>query len=72
MRNFRCAPMKNGIRLGVVGCGYRGEVAAERLSMLPGVTVTAVCDIRPEWAEKIAKIFLDKTGRKPVVYSGSA
>ena len=72
MRNFRCAPMKNGIRLGVVGCGYRGEVAAERLSMLPGVTVTAVCDIRPEWAEKIAKIFLDKTGRKPYVYSGSA
>ena len=31
MRNFRCAPMKSGIRVGVVGVGSRGYAAAMRL-----------------------------------------
>ena len=52
MRNFRCVPMKNGIRVGVVGVGARGFGAVTRLLMVPGVTITAVCDIRPEFAEK--------------------
>ena len=71
MRNFRCAPMKNGIRVGVVGCGARGFAAVERLMLVPGVTITAVCDIRPEYAEKGAKAVFDKTGVRPLVFSGS-
>ena len=71
MRNFRCAPMKNGIRVGVVGCGARGFAAVERLMLVPGVTITAVCDIRPEFAEKGAKAVFDKTGVRPLVFSGS-
>ena len=71
MRNFRCAPMKNGIRVGVVGVGARGIGAVNRLMMVPGVTITAVCDIRGEYAEKGAKTVFDKTGVRPLVFSGS-
>ena len=71
MRNFRCAPMKNGIRVGVVGVGARGIGAVNRLLMVPGVTITAVCDIRSEYAEKGAKAVFDKTGKRPLVFSGS-
>ena len=71
MRNFRCAPMKSGIRVGVVGCGARGSGAVTRLLMVPGVTVTAVCDIRGEYAEKAAKAVVGRTGRRPLVFSGS-
>ena len=46
MRNFRVAPMKNGIRVGVVGVGARGTGAVNRLMQVPGVEITAVCDIR--------------------------
>ena len=53
MRNFRCAPMKR-IRLGLVGCGYRGIVSVPRLVQLPGVEITAVCDIREPLARKAA------------------
>ena len=72
MRNFRCAPMKNGIRVGVVGIGARGIGAVNRLMLVPGVTITAVCDIRSEYAEKGAKAVQDKTGERPLVFSGTA
>ena len=71
MRNFRSAPMKNGIRVGVVGIGARGNAAVGRLMMVPGVTVTAVCDIRAEYAEKGAKAVQDRTGERPLVFSGT-
>ena len=72
MRNFRCPPMKNGIRVGIVGIGARGIGAVNRLMLVPGVTVTAVCDIRPEYAEKGAAAVFEKTGVRPAVFSGTA
>ena len=63
--------MKNGIRVGIVGVGARGIGAVNRLMLVPGVTITAVCDIRPEYAEKGAKAVFDKTGKRPLVFSGS-
>jgi len=72
MRNFACAPMKGGVRVGVVGVGSRGFAAVGRLMLVPGVMVTAVCDIRPEYAEKAAKAVCDKTGVRPLVFSGTA
>ena len=47
MQGFRVKPMKR-IRLGVVGCGQRGDVAMPRLAVLPGVDIVALCDIYPE------------------------
>ena len=72
MRNFRCAPMKNGIRVGVVGVGSRGLAAVSRLMKVPGVTVVAVCDIRPECADEGVKAVLDDGGPRPRAFSGSA
>ena len=71
MRNFRCSPMKNGIRVGIVGVGARGSAAAMRLLQVPGVSVTAVCDIRTEYAEKAAKAVSVKVGSRPRVFAGT-
>ena len=70
MRNFRCAPMRR-IRVGVVGCGARGGGAVRRLPQVPGVDVVAVCDIRPDFAERAAQVVTKCTGRSPKVFSGS-
>ena len=65
MRNFTVAPMKK-IRVGVVGCGARGRGAVNRLPKVPGVEVTAVCDVRKEYldgaVETVGKL---SGGRKP-------
>lgn len=71
MRNFRTAPMKNGIRVGVVGTGARGTGAVSRLLQVPGISITAVCDIRAEYADNAAKIVYEKSGVKPRVFSGT-
>ena len=47
MIGFACKPMPV-VRVGVVGCGNRGLNMIKRASKLPGVRVTAVCDIRRE------------------------
>ena len=44
MQGFTCAPLKK-IRVGVAGIGRRGGWATERLSQIPGVTVSALCDL---------------------------
>ena len=42
------APALKKIRVGVVGLGMRGPGAVHRLAAIPGVEVTALCDIFPE------------------------
>ena len=54
MRNFAVAPMKKGIRVGIVGCGARGIGAVQRLPKVPGVEVVAVCDVRRECLDRAA------------------
>jgi predicted dehydrogenase len=71
MRNFTVPPMKNGIRVGVVGVGARGIGSINRLVMVPNVTITAVCDVRADYAERGAKAVADATGNRPLVFSGS-
>ena len=70
MRGFRCAPMKK-IRVGVVGCGYRGSGAVKRLPKVPGVEVTAVCDVRGKWLDAAADAVEKLTGKKPLKFGPS-
>lgn len=72
MRDFACAPMKNGVRVGVVGAGARGWGIVNRLPLVPGVSITAVCDIRTAYAEKAAAAVAAKTGVTPRVYAGTS
>ncbi len=65
MRNFAVAPMKK-IRVGLVGCGARGKGALNRLPKVPGVEVTAVCDVREEYlANGVSIVEKVSGGRKP-------
>ena len=71
MRNFRCAPVDK-IRVGIVGLGERGYCAARRLPFIPGIEIVALCDIRTWFAERCAKVIEERSGKRPVVYSGNA
>jgi predicted dehydrogenase len=64
------APKIETVRVGIVGLGQRGPGAVSRLSKIEGVEIKALCDLRPEMAEK-AKKSLDGTPHKPELYSGS-
>lgn len=63
------APKIETVRIGFIGLGNRGPAAVERMSKIDGVEIKALCDIRPEKANK-AKALLEKTTHKPDVYSG--
>lgn len=63
MLGFRCKPLER-VRVGVVGLGSRGMGMISRVGKLPGVDVTAVCDIQylfvgtdpsAEWRETILR-----------------
>ena len=64
MRNFAVAPLKR-IRVGIVGCGARGNGAARRLPKVPGVEVAAVCDVRQYFLDKAVYAVAAATDRKP-------
>ncbi len=44
MTGFAVAPLKT-VRIGVVGLGMRGPSAVHRLAAIPGVEITALCDL---------------------------
>ncbi|GGT33513.1 glycosyl hydrolase family 109 protein [Streptomyces kurssanovii] len=59
------------VRVGVIGLGNRGHGMSEGWSVVPGCTVTAVCDIRAERAKRTADRLV-ATGRpRPAEYGGS-
>ena len=56
------APQLKQVRVGVVGLGRRGQGAVHRISQIPGVVITALCDVREEmvvWQRN----YLKKTGK---------
>lgn len=71
MQDFAVKPLKR-IRVGVVGLGTRGGWAVNRLSMVPGVDVCAVCDIERDRVD--GKIAWARENGKPDIrgFSGSA
>ena len=61
MLGFAVPPMKK-VRVGFVGLGSRGLRAPNRVSLIPGVEVTALCDIRSERID-MAKKWLAEHGK---------
>jgi len=64
------APKIPHIRLGVVGMGGRGCGVLGRVSNLPGVTVTAICDNVPEKIAKAQKLLAAKNKPAAKEYLG--
>lgn len=65
------APALGTVRVGFIGLGMRGPSHLSDALKIENVKVTAVCDIRPEKAEKASKT-CQAHGHSPAVYSGGA
>ncbi len=65
------APKLETVHVGIIGLGMRGDGAVERLINVPGVEITALCDILPERVEE-GQAILRKAGLpEAAAYSGS-
>ena len=74
MQNFNmcgyAAPKLDTVRVGVVGLGMRGPGAVERLSVIQGVEIKALCDKYPDRATKANNILVKAGLPKAKEYSG--
>lgn len=59
------------VRVGVIGLGNRGSGMTEGWSVVPGCTVTAVCDVRADRARRTADRLVAKGRPRPAEYGGS-
>src|SRR5690625_4688052 len=65
------APKLDTVNVGFVGLGMRGPTHLNNMTKLAGVNIKAVCDIRPEKAEKAQKM-AEKTGHNADIYTDKA
>ncbi len=67
------APGIPNVRIGFVGVGGMGTVHVRNLLAVekasPGVEIRAVCDIRPEHAERARDFIREAGGPKPALYT---
>ena len=70
MSGFRAEPLEK-VRIGLVGVGQRGSGAVQRLSGIPGVEITALCDLFEERVAGQAKVLADLGRPAPALCSGS-
>ena len=64
------APKIETVRIGFIGLGMRGPAAVNRMSIIEGAEITALCDLRTEEVEKVID-GLENTRHNPAVYSGT-
>lgn len=65
------APKLDTVRVGFIGLGMRGPTHLNNMTKLEGVEIKAVCDIRPDFADKALKMAKD-AGHNPQVYTGTS
>ena len=63
------APKLDKVRIGFIGLGNRGPAAVQRMNIIEGVVIKALCDIRPEKANAV-KLSLEGSKHNPETYSG--
>lgn len=63
------APPLETVRIGFVGIGGMGSVHVRNLLDIEGVEMTALCDIRPEHAERARDWVVEAGGREPTLYT---
>jgi hypothetical protein len=59
------------IRVGIIGLGMRGPDAAERMTYIENVEITALCDLYEDRVLKTADIITKAGLPKPALYSGN-
>ena len=64
-------PAMDTVRVGFVGIGMRGSDAVARYTYVPGVKITALCDVEADRVEKAQKTLEDRGFPKAAGYSGS-
>jgi len=64
------APVLETVRVAVIGIGGRGRSAVERLCQVPGVKVTALCELVEEKALSAKKWMMDKGYAEPKIFIG--
>jgi predicted dehydrogenase len=64
------APKLDIVRIGFIGLGNRGPGAVKRMSIIEGVDIKGLCDLRPEKAAA-AKKLLENTSHQPTLHTGS-
>lgn len=64
------SPKLQKIRVGVIGIGGRGYNAVQRLCNIPGVEVTALCELIEERAQNAASYMKEKGFAKPKIFIG--
>lgn len=64
------APALETVRIGFIGLGNRGPAAVKRMSIIDGVDIKGLCDLRPNKADA-AKKSLEKTAHRPAIYTGN-
>lgn len=58
------------VRMGIIGLGNRGSAMLTELLNIPGVRVTAVCDVDPGKVQRASKAITDHGDPQPAQYSG--
>src|SRR5688500_17980322 len=53
------------VRIGFIGVGNRGSVHVNNIARIPGVQVTAICDIKPENLERAQNVIAAAGQPKP-------
>lgn len=66
---FFTTPPIERVRVGFVGAGGMGTNHVRNLANIDGAQITAVCDVRPEHAERAAKIIEDAGQKRPTLYT---
>jgi len=67
-RPFAAPPLET-VRIGFVGIGGQGSVHVRNLLDLEGVELRALCDIRPEHAERARDWVVEAGGATPTLYT---